>query len=140
MDSIAIGWCRPGEYSASPEFHLTPPSHAVRNQGAFIFCHGTTNLQQEVVVRVVAQGLVEKVDLTPILLEFFKQHHLMDVVACQSIRTRDPEVGNRGLTDPITKSVEPRSVECGATIAIVTENVVSKQALALAVQMHPQAL
>jgi len=97
-------------------------------------------LQQEVVVRVVTQGLVEQVDLTPILLEFFKQHHLMDVVACQSIRTRDPEVGNRGLTDPVTQSVESRSVECGATIAIVTENVVSKQVPALALQMNPQAL
>ena len=79
-------------------------------------------------------------DLTPILLEFFKQHHLMDVVACQSIRTRDPDVFNRGLTDSVTQSVETRSVECGATIAVVTEDVFGKQFLALAVQMDPQAL
>ena len=88
----------------------------------------------------MAHGLVEKVDLTPIMLEFFKKHHLMHVVSCQSIRTRDPDVGNRGLTDPVTPSVKSRSVECGATIAVVTEDVFGKQWLALAVQMDPQAL
>ena len=105
---------------------MTPPSHAVRNQRAFIFRHGTTNVQHEVVVRVWAHGLVEKGDLTPSILEFFKQHHLMDVVACQSIWTRNPEVCNRRLTDPVTQSVKSRAVESGPTIAVITEDVISK--------------
>jgi hypothetical protein len=55
-------------------------------------------LQQEVIVRVLAHGLIEKVDLASIVLEFFEEYHLMDIVASQSIGTRDPNVLNGGLS------------------------------------------
>ena len=54
--------------------------------------------------------------------------------------TRDPEVCNRRLTDPVTQSVKSRAVESGPTLAIITEDVLSKEVLALAVEMNPQAL
>jgi hypothetical protein len=38
------------------------------------------------------------VDLASIVLEFFEEYHLMDIVASQSIGTRDPNVLNGGLS------------------------------------------
>ena len=46
MATIAVWGARPGKQDTGTEFHLTPPSHAFGNQGAFLFCHGAANLQQ----------------------------------------------------------------------------------------------
>ena len=74
MHPIAIGWDRPGKQDTGAQLHLPPPSHAFRHQRAFIFCHGATHWRQEVVMGIVAEGLIEKVDLASITLELFQEH------------------------------------------------------------------
>jgi hypothetical protein len=64
MDAVAVGWARPGQEETKAQFHVTPSAHAFGNQGTFVCCHGTANLQQEVVMRVLGHRLIEKGDLT----------------------------------------------------------------------------
>jgi hypothetical protein len=80
---------------------------------------------------VLSQGLIEELDATSCPREFFQQHHLMDVIARQTVRTRDQHPVNCGLLDSIPQAIEPWPVERGTTIPIITENILWTQGLTL---------
>lgn len=122
MDAVAVRWARPGKSETNVQLHLTPSSHAFCNQGTFVCCHGTAHVQQEVVMRVLGHRLIEKVALTTIALAFLKQHHVMDIVASQTIRTRDQHSLDQTLSSLIAKPIEARSIEGRTTLALITED------------------
>lgn len=122
------------------QFHLAPAPHAFGNQGAFIFGHGPPDVQQEMGLRVLAQRLIEELDAASPLRELFQQHHLIDIIARQAVRTCDHHPVNRGLFDAVPQAVEPRSVQRGATISIVAENILCPEGLSLRLYVCGEAL
>jgi hypothetical protein len=140
MHPIAIGWSGPGEQDTGPQFHLSPPSHAFRNQRTFIFCHGTAYLQQEVVMGVLADGPIEKVDLASRALELVQEHHVMDIVAGESIGAQHQHTVDNALTELVPKAIKPRTVERCPTIAIVAEDMLTAQLLACTFEMGSKPL
>jgi len=65
---------------------LTASSHAFGDQAAFIFGYRSTDLDQQLIMRMVTRRLIEKLDLASTSLKFFHEEHLVDVVAGQAIR------------------------------------------------------
>src|SRR5262249_24752712 len=77
MQAVLIRRNGPRQEHPGLEFHLASTSHAIRNQGPFVFGHGPTDLHQEMVLGVLPQRLIEELSLTPSVCKFFQQHHLM---------------------------------------------------------------
>jgi hypothetical protein len=46
----------------------------------------------------------------------------MDIIASQTLGRGDQEAIHLGSPDGITEAIEPRPIQSGATIAIITEN------------------
>ena len=87
MHPIARGWGRPGEQDPSTQFHVPSPSQACRHQRACLCCYGTAYVPQEVVMGVVADRLIEILDLASIALALFQEQHVMDRVTSDAIGT-----------------------------------------------------
>jgi hypothetical protein len=104
---------------------LSPsPSHPLSNQASFIFGHRSTDLEQELIVRILAHGPVDKLDLAPSLFKFLHQEHLMDVVASQAIRGSDHYSIEGAAANLVTQAIQSRAAQTRSTVAIVTKNVV----------------
>jgi hypothetical protein len=72
-------------------------AHAFGDERPFVLGHRAPNLQQELVMRILAQGPVEELDAAAGTLELFEEHHLVDGVARQPIRRGEhDEVTARG--------------------------------------------
>ena len=123
MQAIPIRRNGPWQEQTCLEFHLASSSHAIRNQRPFVFGHGPPDLHQEMILRVLPQRLIEKLDLTASLFKFFQQHHLMDIVPGQPIGTGEHDAVQGGLFDPIPQAIQPWPIKRGATLPIITENI-----------------
>jgi len=97
--------------------------------------HGTANLQQEVVMRVLTEGLIEKVDLAARALELFQEHHLMHIVAGKAIGAHNQHTIDDALPELVPQAIEPGAIERGTTIAIVAEDLLTAQLLAFTLEM-----
>ncbi len=81
INAVAIGRTGPRQ-QVSCEILLSPSStHAFGDQGPFIFGHGTTDLQQQLVMRILAHRVIDKLNAAPALFQLFEQQHLMDIIA-----------------------------------------------------------
>jgi hypothetical protein len=64
-------------------------SHPLSNQTPLILGHSSTDLQQELIMRIFAHGVIDKLDVTAPTFELFEQEHLMHIVAGQARRLGD---------------------------------------------------
>jgi hypothetical protein len=60
---------------------LAAAAHPVGNECPLIFGHRATDLEQQVIMRVVTHRTIEKLHVAPVLCQFFEEYHLMDIVA-----------------------------------------------------------
>jgi hypothetical protein len=67
----------------------SPAPHPLSDERALVLGDRRADLEQEVLVRRVADGLVEELDCAAGALEHFEEHHLVDVVAREPIRRSD---------------------------------------------------
>src|SRR5579883_752462 len=91
INPIAIGSTRPGKQSASQVLLPSSPSHALGNQAPFIFGNGSANVEQKLIVRIVAHGPIHELHLAAASFKFFNQQHLVDIVASESVRSSDDD-------------------------------------------------
>src|SRR5499427_6259517 len=91
------------------------------------------------VLRVLSQRLIQELDATARLFELFQEDHLMDIVSGQPIWTGNDDPVKDGLFEPIPQAIQPRPIEGGATIAIITENILRSQRLTLTIYVRGEA-
>jgi hypothetical protein len=89
MDAIAVWRVRPWQQPTGPQLGLTSTSHPVCNQRPFVLGDGTPDLKDELLMRVVARRAIDEYHADPMPLEFFEDDHLVYVVACQTVWSRD---------------------------------------------------
>jgi hypothetical protein len=89
---------------------------------------------------VLAYWLIEKVDLAARACKLLKQHHLMHVVAGESIRTGDQHALDAPLAELVPQSIESRPVQGRATRAIIPEDMLGMELLPFTLEMEPQSL
>jgi len=59
------------------------------DQVALVFGYRSADLQHELVVRILAHRPLEKLDLAATFFQFLDQEHLIDILAGQSVWSRD---------------------------------------------------
>jgi hypothetical protein len=80
IEQRAIGRSSPREKLATAQFGLAPSAHALGNQDPLILGHGGADLSQELIMRIITHGPLDKLDATATLGEFVDQEHLMHIV------------------------------------------------------------
>src|SRR5215831_11823857 len=89
---------------------------------------------------VLAHRAVQEFHPTAAAFPFFHQHHLMHVVARQPVWTGEQHTIQDSAFHAIAESVQTRTIQVGSAIAVIAENVVRRQRLALQIQMLSQPL
>jgi hypothetical protein len=68
-----------------------PASHAESLQVALVFGDGPSDLQQQLIVRILAHRSLDKLDQAAVFFQFLDQEHLMDILAGQAVWGRDQD-------------------------------------------------
>jgi hypothetical protein len=85
VGSIAIRWRPPGEQRASTVLLQAASPHAVSNQVALVFGHRSADLQEQLIVWILAHRSLDKLDLAAALFQLLNQEHLVDILASEAI-------------------------------------------------------
>jgi hypothetical protein len=117
----------PGQQNPSSIFRLTPSAHSVSNQGPFVFGHCPTDLQHQLVMGILTDWTIQKLDLTTIFHPFFQQHQLVNIIPGQTIRRSDHKAVNLPSRDLISQPIQTRPVEASATMTIISKDVLARQ-------------
>lgn len=79
IPSIPLEWC--GNVVSLKVLGKTSTSHPFGNQRTFLLGDIFTNLQEQLSMRILAHGPIEKFDLAADLGELVDQQHLVNVIA-----------------------------------------------------------
>jgi hypothetical protein len=66
---------------------LSSAPHSLGNENTLIFRHGATNLQQQLIMRILTHRPVQKFHRATGAFQFLDEHHLVNVVSRESIRS-----------------------------------------------------
>ncbi len=130
----------PGQQYTGPVFRLTPTTHPIGNQGTFVFCHRASDLQHQLVMGILADWAIQKLNLTTIFLPFFQQQHLVNIVAGQTIRLGHHKAINLSGCNFVSQSVQTRSIETGAAMTVISKDVLPRQFPSLLLDIGHQPL
>src|SRR5215813_1119801 len=89
---------------------------------------------------ILAHRTVQEFHPTAAALPFFDQYHLIDVVARQPVWIGEQHTIQDAAFHAIAESVQTRTIQIGSAVAVIPENVVRRQRLALQLQMLSQSL
>ena len=144
IELVAEGGSAPRQQMACPQMGEAAPAHPVADQGALILSDRPTNLQQQLVVRVLPHGPLNKLDAAAMRLEFLNEHGLVHVLARQPIwRSYDHalELGQRRpVAQLVAQLVEPWSTQARSAVASIAEDGVLIYRFSLAGDVSPQPL
>ena len=127
VNPISVGNMSPRQHSPGLQFPLSPAAHPLRNQGPFVFRHRPANLQQQLVMRFLAHGSIQKLNRAARRFQFFQQYHLMHIVSRQPIWGRNQHPIQLASPRFIPQTVQARPIKCGPTIAIIAEDILIRQ-------------
>jgi hypothetical protein len=118
---IAISEWRPGERADRARVRGMPSTTpaALKNLGAFIFGDYTLNLEQEIILRRIADRPVQEHDFHASTPKLVDQQHLVGVTSSQAIGGMDIQTLNLAARGRIAKSFESGAHKNGAAVAFV---------------------
>jgi hypothetical protein len=102
---------------------LTPPTHALSNEGPLVLGDGRTDLQEQLIMRGITHGPLDKLNTTAALGEFIDQEHLMHLGTRQAIRGSNQHTFHGGHGHAVPEAIQTGTLACGATIAVITVDV-----------------
>lgn len=137
---VAIGRPRPGQQHAGAQLAQTAAAHPLGDQGPLILGHRAADLQQQLVVRIVAHRPVEELDGHAVFLQFLDQEHLVHVVARQPIRRGDQDAVQPSACGGVAQMVKAGTPQTGATVTVVAKDVLLRQLPAACRGMGAQAV
>jgi hypothetical protein len=135
---VPIQWSGPGQQDSGPVLGLTPTPHPIGNQGTFVFCHGSPNLQKQLIVWVLADRTIQEFNPTAIFLPFFQQQHLMNIIPCQTIRLSDHNTVYIPRTYPVPQLIQTRPIQIRTTDPIISIDILLQQFPALLLDIGSQ--
>jgi len=140
IDAIAIRHPDPRQQDAGLQLAQPAAPHPLGNQAALVFGHGPTDLQQKLVVGILAHRPVEEVDLASSGRDLLEQQHLMHIVAGEPVGSGDQNAIQLPHGHAVAQPLQPGPLERGATVAVITEDVLGRDGPSLLVCMRLQTL
>jgi hypothetical protein len=113
----------PREQCAPPGFLQAAPARAFKNLGALIFGHPPLHLGQQLALRRVAKGGLQKNQFDMELLELLDEEPLMGIIAGEPIGRQDDHRIAFSPLRCITEPIEPGPIEPCAAEAFVERGV-----------------
>ena len=120
--TVAVGRIGPRQERAGAQLGKPTAAHSLGDQRALILSYGAPDLQQQMVVRVVAHGPVQELGCAAGTSPFLQEHHLVDVVARQAVGRRDQHAVDLAALDGVAQAVEPWAHQRGTAVAVVAEH------------------
>jgi len=127
IQNVAVGSLGPGQELSSAQFAQPTTTHSVGNQGAFVFGHGPSNLQDELVVRIITHRTVQELNVTTVPFQFLQDQDLMNILACQAVGSRDQHQLELGHRCPVTQTVQARTVQLGSAVAFIPKDMLFRK-------------
>jgi hypothetical protein len=124
VDPVAERRSGPRQHQSRLQLAQATTPHALGDQRALIFRDRAADLQQQLVMRILAHGAVEKPHLAGMSLHFLQQQDLMNVVARQPVRRGDQHQIKAARGGPVTQAIETWSPQRGAAVAFVTKDLI----------------
>lgn len=131
IQAVAIRRAGPGQQQTRAQLRLSATPHPLGNDAPLVLRHCPANLQQQLVVRVRTHWPVEELDQASRAPQFLEQEDLMDIVAGETIRRGQDHPIHLTCRHRLAQSVQPRSPQGGAAVAVVAEDVVIEQGPAM---------
>ena len=122
-DAVPVGRAGPGQQHAGAQLGQPAAAHALGDQRALVLGHGAPDLQQQMVVRVVAHRAVEELGGAAGARPLLQQHHLVHVVARETVGGGDEHAVDLAALHGVAQAVEPRARQHGAAVAVVAKHV-----------------
>jgi hypothetical protein len=123
VHAVAVRGVGPRQQQAGAQLGQPPAAHALGDQRALVLGHRAADLQQQVVVRVVAHRTVEELGGAAGARPLLQEHHLVHVVAGEAVGRRDEHAVDLAAFDGVAQAVEPWARQHGAAVAVVAEDV-----------------
>jgi hypothetical protein len=90
--------------------------------GTLILGNGSLNLQQQLIIRVVGDGMVQEDHLASDAAELLQQQDLIGVFAGQTVRAEHRNYVDGGITDRIAQPIQTGPVQTGSAVTLVSED------------------
>jgi hypothetical protein len=119
---IAVRGIGPRQQPAGAQLGEPATPHALGNQGALVLGHRATDLQQQMIVRVVAHRPVKELGGATGLRPLLHEHHLVHVITREAVGGSDQHAVDLATLYGIAQAVQPRSRQHGAAIAVVAKH------------------
>ena len=136
VHAIAIRRACSGQQDACTVFTQPSTPLALCNQCSLIFGDRTTNLQQELVMWILADRPVQKFHLAVMLLQFFDQQDLMDIFTRQTVRCSHENQVEFATRCPIPQTVQTWTIESTTAETIITKDISIRELPALSCNMR----
>src|SRR3989440_13071305 len=78
---ITIGWSGPWQQPPCLILLSSSPPHALGDQTPFVLSHSSANLEQKLIVWILAHRPIHELHLASTLLQLLNEEYLMDIVA-----------------------------------------------------------
>jgi hypothetical protein len=102
-------------------------AEALAQHGALVLGDGALDLQQQLVIRVIRDRVLQERHLAARPAELLEQQDLIGVAPRQTVGAQHRDEVDSAVADRVAQGVEAGSVEAGATVALVTEDVLLRE-------------
>jgi hypothetical protein len=102
-------------------------AEALAQHGALVLGDGALDLQQQLVIRVIRDRVLQERHLAARPAELLEQQDLIGVAPRQTVGAQHRDEVDSAVADRVAQGVEAGSVEPGATVALVTEDVLLRE-------------
>ncbi len=140
VNTVAVGRPRPGQQDTGPQLAQAASAHPLCDQRPLVLGHRAADLQQQLIVRILAHRPVKEFNRCAVSLQLLDQQHLVHVVACQPVRRGDQDAIQPGTRGDVAQAVQAGTPQAGAAVAVVTKNVLRREVPAACRGMGAQAV
>jgi hypothetical protein len=124
--AVAIGNLAGGPLAGACLLELAT-AKALAQDGAFVLGDGPLDLQQKLVVGVVADRALHEHDLTAGSAELFEEKDLISIFAGEAVRAEDGHDVELSLARGVAEAVQSRPIEPCPGVTLVGEDVLRWQ-------------
>ena len=112
----------PRQQSPSLIFLEPPSAHPLGDQAPFILGHRPANLEEQLIVGILAHGPIHELNLASPLFELLHEQHLMDIVPSEPVWSGHNHSVKDCAAHLLPQPVQARSVQARPAVAIITKN------------------
>jgi hypothetical protein len=122
IQDVAVECFSPRQELSRTQLGQPATTHTICDQRTFILGHSTSDLQDQLVMWIIAHWTVQKLYSTAVAFQLFQQQHLVDVLACQTVWRSDHNYLELSHCRSIAQAIETGPAQSGSAVPIVAKD------------------